>query len=60
MSTEFPSPGSRLDPNIGLYTNPTHKIWLDEAFPRAEDAASGEGLQVGEVTVAIKSTGICG
>jgi hypothetical protein len=46
--------------NIGVYTNPDHKLWVGEAEPSLESVQKGEGLNVGEVTVAIKSTGICG
>lgn len=46
--------------NIGVFTNPKHDLWISEAEPTAEQVGSGEGLQVGEVTVAIRSTGICG
>ena len=47
-------------PNIGVYTNPEHDLWVADAVPSQEDAASGEKLQPGEVTIAVKSTGICG
>lgn len=46
--------------NIGVYTNPAHELWVGEAEPRYEDIANGLSLKPGEVTVAIKSTGICG
>lgn len=46
--------------NIGVYTNPEHDLWLAEATPSLEQVQKGEGLEIGEVTVAIKSTGICG
>ncbi|KAM0329357.1 hypothetical protein ACHAQA_004663 [Verticillium albo-atrum] len=47
-------------PNIGVYTNPKHDLWINEAEPTLEQVNSGESLAVGEVTVAIRSTGICG
>jgi L-iditol 2-dehydrogenase len=47
-------------PNIGVYTNPEHKLWVGEAEPSLESVETGENLQPGEVTIAIKSTGICG
>jgi hypothetical protein len=47
-------------PNIGVYTNPEHKLWVGEAQPSLESVQKGEGLKEGEVTIAIKSTGICG
>lgn len=46
--------------NIGVYTNPDHKLWIAEAEPSLETVLKGGGLQEGEVTVGIKSTGICG
>ncbi|KAF2200652.1 GroES-like protein [Delitschia confertaspora ATCC 74209] len=47
-------------PNIGVYTNPEHKLWVAEAEPSLEAVQKGEGLKEGEVTLSIKSTGICG
>lgn len=46
--------------NIGVWTNPKHDLWVAEAEPSLEDVQSGSSLEEGEVTVAIKSTGICG
>lgn len=46
--------------NIGVYTNPAHDLWVADAVPSQQDVEKGEGLKPGEVTVAIKSTGICG
>lgn len=47
-------------PNIGVYIDPAHKLWLAESGPSLEDVRKGESLKEGEVTVGIKSTGICG
>ena len=47
-------------PNIGVYTNPEHDLWVADAVPSQEDVESGKDLQPGEVTIAVKSTGICG
>jgi len=47
-------------PNIGVYTNPAHDLWINEAEPSLESVQSGADLKEGEVTVAIRSTGICG
>lgn len=47
-------------PNIGVYTNPAHDLWVAEAEPSMEEVQKGSNLREGEVTVAIKSTGICG
>lgn len=46
--------------NIGVYTDPQHKLWVAEAQPSLEDVVNGDSLKPGEVTVGIKSTGICG
>jgi len=46
--------------NIGVYTNPQHDLWVADAAPSLESVQKGEDLQPGEVTIAIKSTGICG
>lgn len=48
-------------PNIGVYTNPAHDLWVTEAEPTLESVQKGGAdLQPGQVTVAIRSTGICG
>ncbi len=47
-------------PNIGVYTNPSHDLWIAEAQPNLASVKSGVGLLPGQVTVAIRSTGICG
>lgn len=47
--------------NIGVYTNPAHDLWINEAEPTLESVQKGgEDLRPGQVTVAIRSTGICG
>jgi L-iditol 2-dehydrogenase len=46
--------------NIGVYTNPAHELWIAEAEPSLESVEKGDSLKPGEVTVGIKSTGICG
>ncbi|GFF31677.1 L-arabinitol 4-dehydrogenase [Aspergillus udagawae] len=47
-------------PNIGVYTNPNHDLWIAESTPTLEDVKSGNGLKPGEVTIEVRSTGICG
>lgn len=47
-------------PNVGVYTNPEHDLWIAEAKPTAEEAHHGTNLAPGEVYVGVKSTGICG
>ncbi|MCJ1480531.1 L-arabinitol 4-dehydrogenase [Schaereria dolodes] len=47
-------------PNVGVFTNPVHDLWIAKSQPSLETVKTGEGLEEGEVTVAIKSTGICG
>ena len=46
--------------NIGVFTNPAHDLWIAESEPSLESMQKGEGLKEGEVSIAIKSTGICG
>ena len=46
--------------NIGVYTNPAHDLWVGESQPGLESVKGGESLKDGEVTIGIKSTGICG
>lgn len=46
--------------NIGVFTNPAHNLWINETEPTVESVQKGDGLKEGEVTIAIKSTGICG
>ncbi|MCJ1253583.1 L-arabinitol 4-dehydrogenase [Lignoscripta atroalba] len=47
-------------PNVGVFTNPAHELWIAESEPSLETVKKGEGLKEGEVTIGIKSTGICG
>lgn len=47
-------------PNVGVYTNPAHEIWIADTTPSLESVKKGDGLREGQVTVGIKSTGICG
>lgn len=49
-------------PNIGVFTNPEHKLWIEETTPKTDQVKTSKGkdLPEGWVTVAIKSTGICG
>ena len=49
-----------LKPNIGVFTNPKHDLWMNEAHPTVESVQNGSDLKPGEVTIAIRSTGICG
>ncbi|KAF7953868.1 hypothetical protein BTUL_0009g01030 [Botrytis tulipae] len=46
--------------NIGVYTNPAHELWVAEAEPSLESIEKGDSLKPGEVTVGIRSVGICG
>lgn len=46
--------------NIGVFTNPNHDLWMSEAEPTLESVQKGEELKEGQVTIAIRSTGICG
>ena len=46
--------------NIGVFTNTKHDLWVADATPSLEDVKSSKGLKPGEVTVEVRSTGICG
>lgn len=52
-------PTQNIAENIGVYTNPKHELWVGEAAPSAQDI-SNNNLELGQVTIAIRSTGICG
>ncbi|PWY95356.1 GroES-like protein [Aspergillus sclerotioniger CBS 115572] len=46
--------------NIGVFTNTKHDLWVADAKPTLEEVKSGEGLKPGEVSIEVRSTGICG
>ena len=46
--------------NLGVYTNPAHNLWIAASKPTLEEVERGKGLKEGEVTIWIKSSGICG
>jgi hypothetical protein len=46
--------------NIGVFTNPKHDLWISDAEPAVESVQKQGTLKPGEVTIAVKSTGICG
>jgi len=60
MNTLPDQPSKSMALNVGMYIDPQRNLWLDEAAPSVQDATTGNGLEAGEVTIAIKSTGICG
>lgn len=60
MSPSATNGTAGLKPNVGVYTNPKHSLWLAEAGPSVESVQTGADLKEGEVTIAIRSTGICG
>ena len=47
-------------PNQGVYIDPAHNLYIADAEPTLEQVVDGSSLQEGEVTVAIKYSGICG
>ncbi|KAF7540051.1 hypothetical protein G7054_g1640 [Neopestalotiopsis clavispora] len=57
MSSTETTPTSE---NIGVYIDPTHALYVEQASPSLEEVKNGSTLEPGEVTVAIKSSGICG
>ena len=46
--------------NAGVYIDGSHNLWVAEAAPSLDEVRCGSSLQPGEVTVAVKTTGICG
>jgi L-iditol 2-dehydrogenase len=55
------APGSSpTQANIGVFTNPKHDLWIADAKPTLEEVQNGSTLKSGEVTVEVRSTGICG
>ncbi|EWC48663.1 hypothetical protein DRE_01885 [Drechslerella stenobrocha 248] len=49
-----------LKPNVGVYTNPGHRLYVGDTSPSAQEVGSEHLLQPGEVVVEMKATGICG
>jgi L-iditol 2-dehydrogenase len=47
-------------PNVGVFTNTSHDLWIAEAEPSLEAIQSADALKDGEVLIAVRSTGICG
>jgi L-iditol 2-dehydrogenase len=47
-------------PNIGVFTNPKHELWVADAGPSLADVQDAKNLKEGEVYIGVKSTGICG
>ncbi|KAK9478304.1 chaperonin 10-like protein [Lipomyces japonicus] len=45
-----------IKPNIGVFTNPSHALYVAPAEPAAEHLVPG----IGEVIVHVRATGICG
>ena len=69
LAADDDGPGGRADgrartaglkANVGVYTNVEHGLYVGAAEPSAESVAAGSSLKEGEVTIAIRSTGICG
>lgn len=60
MATATQTLPPQTKPNIGVFTNPDHDLWVGAAEPSLESVQAGHNLRDGEVTVAVKSTGICG
>ncbi|KAL9123509.1 MAG: hypothetical protein Q9217_007059 [Psora testacea] len=60
MATHADPLSALTKPNVGVFTDPAHKLWVSESGPSLEEVKKGESLKEGEVTVGIKSTGICG
>lgn len=60
MSASVAVDTSLTAPNVGVYTDPEHNLYIADAKPSLEQVLDGSSLEPGEVTVAIKCSGICG
>jgi hypothetical protein len=60
MATDTKGSAKLLKADIGVYTIPQHDLWIAEAEPSLENVTKGDSLKPGQVTVAIRSAGICG
>ncbi|KAL1899336.1 L-arabinitol 4-dehydrogenase [Ceratocystis pirilliformis] len=60
VSDSTKSPALPSKANIGVWTNVAHDLKINPCEPSLESVQAGSDLRPGEVTVAIKSTGICG
>ena len=60
MSTSTTTTSTITKPNVGVFTNPAHELWVAESKPSLDEVKKGESLKEGEVTIGVKSTGICG
>lgn len=49
-----------LKPNVGVFTDSAHNLWVAEAEPKAEALQGEETLKEGDALIEIKRTGICG
>ncbi len=54
------APSSLTKENVAVYTDPSHDLYVAPAKPDLDAVKKGERLQDGEVSVGIRSTGICG
>ena len=60
MATSALIDSSLTVPNVGVSTDPDHQLYIADAKPSLDEVLSGSSLEPGEVTVAIKCSGICG
>ena len=49
-----------LKPNVGVFTDPAHNLWVADAEPQAESLQDEKALKEGDALIGIRSTGICG
>ncbi|KAI9824178.1 MAG: L-arabinitol 4-dehydrogenase [Phylliscum demangeonii] len=54
------APSADPQANTAVFINPAHEIWIADGQPSLAAVQAGTSLKEGEVTVAIKRTGICG
>jgi L-iditol 2-dehydrogenase len=59
MVSETSDLAPRLE-NVGIHIDLEQKLYLSAASPNLEEVLNGSSLKPGEVTISIKSTGICG
>lgn len=60
MSNSISVDKTLIAPNVGVYTDPEHNLYIADAEPSLKQVLDGSSLENGEVTVAIKCSGICG
>lgn len=47
-------------PNVGVGTNSQHDLWIAATDASVEEPRNNDSLEISEVSIVIRSTGICG